>query len=104
MPSKERYVPDHFLLFANEHFSFSVVRCIRTASTEGWHFFDGGKNIGTLIAIRQPKEWRVDCTFTVEPNPAYFWDYLIDFLNSIGIEYTFLSVHIGGREMGGSEE
>jgi hypothetical protein len=28
MPFKERYVPDHFLLFANEHFSLFQTKCV----------------------------------------------------------------------------
>jgi hypothetical protein len=101
MPSRaERYVPDHFLLFADDEFSFSLHRFIRTNSTEGWYFFNGeAGNIGTLLIVKErPGYWYVHGSFTAKLNPERFWPYLIDFLHSIDIHAAFVSVHTGGKD------
>src|SRR5208282_2356735 len=94
----ERYVADHTLLFANDDFSFSVQRFIKTSSTEGWYFFGGEeRSIGTLIIIEQrPDSWYVHGSFTVNPDAERFWPYLIDFLSTINITSAFVTVHAEG--------
>ena len=43
---------EYFLVFANSDYTLDLSRFLRTESTDGWHFFQGRENIGTmLIAI-----------------------------------------------------
>jgi hypothetical protein len=96
---KKRHAQDHVFLFANDHFSFSVRRFLRTNSTEGWYFFDGERGkIGTLIAIRErPAEWHVHGSFTVPFDPEKLWSYLVDFLlNGLDVPAAYANVHTGG--------
>ena len=39
---------EYFLVFANSDYTLDLSRFLRTESTDGWHFFQGKENIGTL--------------------------------------------------------
>lgn len=100
MPAaKERHIPDHFLLFADKNFSLSVRRHINAGSTEGWLFFDGQNNVGTLIAVRDHHNyWNVTVSFTIEPDADQLNDYLVAFLDSLGIDEAFVTGYTGGSD------
>ena len=42
---------EYFLVFANSDYTLDLSRFLRTESTDGWHFFQGRENIGTMIIV-----------------------------------------------------
>src|SRR5256885_369111 len=50
--SLERMTDEYFLVFANSDYTLDLSRFLRTESTDGWHFFQGRENIGTLLIVK----------------------------------------------------
>ena len=44
---------EYFLVFANSDYTLDLSRFLRTESTDGWNFFQGRENIGTMLIVNQ---------------------------------------------------
>jgi hypothetical protein len=67
---------EYFLVFANSDYTLDLARFLRTESTDGWHFFQGRANIGTMLIVKSGDLHYVhvcsiaQCSLLVTPNDS----------------------------------
>ena len=55
---------EYFLVFANSDYTLDLSRFLRTESTDGWHFFQGRENVGTMLIVKSEDMHYVHASFT----------------------------------------
>src|SRR5438105_15966380 len=67
---------EYFLVFANSDYTLDLSRVIRTETTDGWHFFQGKENIGTMLNIKTGGMHDVHASLRRDPDDQKITRYL----------------------------
>jgi hypothetical protein len=86
---------EYFLVFANSDYTLDLARFLRTESTDGWHFFQGRVNIGTMLIVKSGELYYVHVSFTTEIDSVKITQYLRSLLWSLNVHNAFVTVHAG---------
>ena len=86
---------EYFLVFANSDYTLDLARFIRTDTTDGWHFFQGRENIGTMLIIKTGELHYVHVSFTRELDAQKITNYIRSLLWSLGVHNALVSIHSG---------
>ena len=84
-----------FLVFANSDYTLDLSRFLRTESTDGWHFFQGRENIGTMIIVKSGDLHYVHASFTRELDGEKITTYIRSLLWSLNVHNALVTVHSG---------
>ena len=85
----------YFLVFANSDYTLDLARFIRTETTDGWHFFQGKENIGTMLIVKTGEMHYVHASFTRELDGPKITSYIRSLLWSLGIHNALVTIHSG---------
>src|SRR5215208_2640660 len=88
-------VMEYFLVFANSDYTLDLSRFLRTDSTEGWHFFQGRENIGTMLIVKSGDMDYVHASFTRDLDAEKIINYIRSLLWSLNIHNALVTVHSG---------
>ena len=86
---------EYFLVFANSDYTLDLARFIRTESTDGWHFFQGRTNIGTMLIVKSGDLHYVHVSFTTEVDSDKIKQYIRSLLWSLNVHNALVTVHSG---------
>ncbi len=86
---------EYFLVFANSDYTLDLARFLRTESTDGWHFFQGRINVGTMLIVKSGDLHYVHVSFTNEVDPDKITQYIRSLLWSLNVHNALVSVHSG---------
>jgi hypothetical protein len=86
---------EYFLVFANSDYTLDLSRFIRTEDADGWHFFQGKENIGTMLIIKTGEMHYVHASFTRELEPQKITNYIRSLLWSLGVHNALVTIHSG---------
>ena len=86
---------EYFLVFANSDYTLDLSRFLRTESTDGWHFFQGRENIGTMLIVKSDQLHYVHASFTRELDPEKITGYIRSLLWSLNVHNALVTVHSG---------
>jgi hypothetical protein len=86
---------EYFLVFANSDYTLDLARFLRTESTDGWHFFQGRINIGTMLIVKSGDMHYVHVSFTNEVDPDKITQYIRSLLWSLNVHNALVTVHSG---------
>jgi len=86
---------EYFLVFANSDYTLDLSRFIRTETADGWHFFQGRENIGTMLVIKTGEMHYVHASFTRELEGPKITSYIRSLLWSLGVHNALVTIHSG---------
>ena len=86
---------EYFLVFANSDYTLDLSRFIRTETTDGWHFFQGRENIGTMLVIKTGEMHYIHVSFTRELEGPKITSYIRSLLWSLGVHNALVTIHSG---------
>ena len=86
---------EYFLVFANSDYTLDLSRFLRTETTDGWHFFQGKENIGTMLIIKTGDMHYVHASFTRDLAGQKITGYIRSLLWSLGVHNALVTVHSG---------
>jgi hypothetical protein len=86
---------EYFLVFANSDYTLDLTRFLRTESTDGWHFYQGRENIGTMIIVKTGDMYYVHASFTRELDGPKITQYVRSLLWSLNVRNALVTVHSG---------
>ena len=86
---------EYFLVFANSDYTLDLTRFLRTESTDGWHFYLGRENIGTMIIVKTGDMYYVHASFTRELDGPKITQYVRSLLWSLNVRNALVTVHSG---------
>src|SRR3954471_7542557 len=86
---------EYFLVFAHSDCTLELAPFLRTASTDGWHFFQGKENIGTMLIVKTDEMYFVHASFTRELDGEKITSYIRSLLWSLNIHNALVTVHSG---------
>jgi hypothetical protein len=86
---------EYFLVFANTDYTLDLSRFLRTESTDGWHFFQGKENVGTMLIVKSGDLHYVHASFTRELDGEKITNYVRSLLWSLNVHNALVTVHSG---------
>ncbi len=86
---------EYFLVFANSDYTLDLSRFLRTESTDGWHFFQGRENIGTMLIVKSGDMHYVHASFTRDLDGEKITTYIRSLLWSLNVHNALVTVHSG---------
>ncbi len=86
---------EYFLVFANSDYTLDLSRFLRTESTDGWHFFQGRENIGTMLIVKSGEMHYVHVSFTKDLNAEKITSYIRSLLWSLNVHNALVTIHSG---------
>jgi hypothetical protein len=86
---------EYFLVFANSDYTLDLSRFLRTESTDGWHFFQGRENIGTMLIVKSGDLHYVHASFTRDLEAEKISNYIRSLLWSLNVHNALVTVHSG---------
>src|SRR4030095_1052116 len=86
---------EYFLVFANSDYTLELSRFLRTETTDGWHFFQGQDNIGTMLIVKTGELHYVHVAFTRDVDGEKITTYIRALLWSLNVHNALVAVHSG---------